>query len=171
MLHVMQNEFTFTVSPDDHKEAQRIHLRPRPIFKVLLYIILALVAVAFVFSIADGDFFNSDTLIMGGFGIYLYVAYRFIFPRKWLKVYRENKILQKEQNFRFDNEGIHAHSENGTGMVAWKDLLKWKEGKETLLIYPASNLFYIIPKSIFHNDNELLSIKELLVQNLGNQKA
>lgn len=167
----MQKEFTFTVSPEDHESSQRLHLRPRPFFKVLLYIVFALVAVAFVFSIADGDFLNSDTLIMGGLGIYLFVAYKFIFPRKWLKVYRENKILQKEQNFRFDDEGIHAHSENGSGKVAWQDLLKWKEGKDTLLIYPASNLFYIIPKSIFHIETELTSIKELLVQKLGNPKA
>ena len=70
-----------------------------------------------------------------------------------------SKGLQKEQNFRFDDEGIHAHSENGSGKVAWKDLLKWKERKEALLIYPASNLFYIIPKSIFQNEAELFSIR------------
>jgi hypothetical protein len=167
----MPKEYTFALTEKEHGSAQRLHIRPRTIFKYLFFIITLLWLVACISSFNRNGFYDTIFLILLGVGIYFFVAYFIGLPLRSRRNFRKHKMLQQEQTFTFHDEGVDAKSSNGTGTINWSDFFKWKDGKDMILLYPAPNLFYPIPKRIFETESDLLAIHDLLSNCLGKPKA
>lgn len=130
-----------------------------------------LVAAGYTLSVENGDFYSTSFRIVVGVIVYTLIIYYLLLPFFWCRNFRRNKILQKEQTYIFHEDGLEASSSIGTGKIEWSDFFKWKSGGDMILVYPAPNLFYLIPKRIFDTEDEFHNIHDLLLRCLGKPKT
>lgn len=55
-------------------------------------------------------------------------------------------------------------------MEKWNDIYKIIERENVLIIYESSNSALILPKRFFDNDKDLISVKELIKENMSKNK-
>jgi hypothetical protein len=75
--------------------------------------------------------------------------------RRLSKIYKEQKALQSECTLDFDAEGIHWASEYGTSLLPWRDVFKYKNNRELILIYQSSAIYHLIPIRAFEAPSAL----------------
>jgi hypothetical protein len=51
--------------------------------------------------------------------------------------------------------------------VPWNDVLKWRSNEKLVLVYPAANLFYLIPRHFFQSESDYCEFLALLNSKLG----
>lgn len=73
------------------------------------------------------------------------------------RVYRRNSLLHKPQSFSLSEQQIRFRSENGEARYQPDELKKIKIYSDMVLIYPITNVFHMIPRSVLSSrDLELL---------------
>jgi hypothetical protein len=53
---------------------------------------------------------------------------------------------QGERSVLLDGSGVHWHWNGGSSDIAWKNYVRWLEGKKQFLLYTSPACFNIIPK-------------------------
>lgn len=124
----------------DYLAAQRLHIRPRPIFAVVG---LMLLAVALVMLYAS----RSWTLALAL--AFLFVVLFVYEPFKAKRLFRQYKALSQRTIVEIRDNGLFFKHENGEGLVPWSHVIKWRSNDKLLLLYPASGLFYLLPSHFF----------------------
>ncbi len=66
------------------------------------------------------------------------------------------------------DDGLFFKRETGEGLVPWSHIIKWRFNHKVILLYPTSNLFYLVPQSFFNNVQDYQSFQMLLKTRLGN---
>lgn len=100
---------------------------------------------------------------MLGYFITLYL----ISPWQAKRHYRNYKSIQKPIKIELVDGGFTITADNGQGNAKWDNLLKWREGKEYILVYLAPKLFYMIPKRIEELGFDMEGFRRLLREKLG----
>jgi YcxB-like protein len=159
-------QITGTYTVKDIEAAARVHVRLRRSFANmgLLLITLALFVLGFAFF--------SSRPIESGWAVWVLVAallYIVLFlsvgiPFNARRMYKQRKDLQRECTFSVSEAGLHFSTEGMAGTKPWTDYLSWKEGKGTILIYMADNLYQMIPKRFFTSDTDLQEFRQYLSQ-------
>ncbi|AZN39360.1 YcxB family protein [Paenibacillus albus] len=62
------------------------------------------------------------------------------------RVYKSNKIIQKDQTIELSERGLHLTSVNSTSWIEWTDVYKAVESKSQYLIYISKNQAVVVPK-------------------------
>jgi hypothetical protein len=159
-------QITGTYTIKDLEAAAWVHIRLRRSFAIL-----GLLLIAVALFILGYAFFSSRPTSLG-WGLWVLVAgllYIVLFlcfgiPFNARRMYKQRKDLQRECTFSVSELGLHFSTEGMAGTKPWTDYLSWKEGKDTVLIYIADNLYQMIPKRFFTSDADLQAFRQYLSQ-------
>ena len=147
------------IQESDYVRSQYLHIRPRPIFAVVGAPILALFAWAFV---------ESHSWVMGGVAAYLALWLLVFIPWRAKRSYKQYKALSEPVSVEVRDDGLFFKGENGEGLVPWSHVVKWRKSKRLLLLYPASNIFHLVPSHFFQSDEAFVAFSEIVKGKVGN---
>ena len=77
-------------------------------------------------------------------------------------VVTNNKAMQRGQQLSWSDEGLVLASEQGSTRIDWPDLIKWKEGDGVILLYLTDQLYIVIPRRCFPNEETYASFRSAL---------
>ena len=130
------------VSEKDCVAAQYLNMRPRGVLAVIGTLICLLAVVLMLISV-------SWPLV--GVMAFL-VAWYFVYvPWASKRNYRQYKAMARAYTVELTDEGYRTFGEHGEGTIPWSDIASVRHNKNLLLIYPTSNLFYIVPHHFFES--------------------
>ena len=131
------------ISEQDFLAAQRLNFRPRPIFAVLGILLLMLMAYVVVELVPDSSCY---VMIWLAFCLGLFFLY---LPWKAKRTYRQLKALAEPVTLEARDDGLFYQRERSQGLVPWSHICKWRHNKTLLLLYPASNMYMMVPSHFF----------------------
>jgi hypothetical protein len=86
------------------------------------------------------------------------------------RTFRQYKALSDPYTIEIRSDGLYFSRQKGQGLLSWDEVIQWKQNNQLVLLYPTSNLYYVIPASVFQNSAHFQSFKELLISQLGNAR-
>ncbi len=162
-------KYELQITCDDYKAAMRLHVTPRRRFKIVLYPLLAFLALAIFFTFKNllaGE--GRGFYMLAGGVAYLFLLFEVLLPYRWRKIYRQQKLLQKSFQYEFTADTFHTFSDYGNATLPWDKFHKWREGKNAFLVYQSDNLFHLIPKRIFESPEAQAQLRSYLTAKIGN---
>ncbi len=122
-----------------------------------LFVVLALFPPVMGFSAAS----ISATAIVA----VLLIGFRWgLLPRihrwRFRRTYRENPLMQREQQLEMNPTGFVLRSSNGESRYAFRELKKVAVLEDMVLVYPTTTLFHMIPTELL-SDFELAQFRAL----------
>ena len=157
------------LSIEDYKNAQWLHLRPKPIIKYIGIIILLMFIIGFIFTIYDSWIeknIDKKLLIFFGCTIYLVLFFFVYFPYKFKKYYKQQKLIKEPMEIDIQDLGIKLSSPSVNANLTWDNFIKWKEGKKLFILYQTDTLMNILPKRNFDTENDIIKFRQLLNANI-----
>lgn len=149
------------IRESDYVRSQYLHIRPRPVFAVIGALILTLFAWALIVS---------PSWVMSGVAAYLVLWLLVFIPWRAKKSYRQYKALSEPVSVEVRDDGLFFKRENGEGLVPWSHIVKWRQGKKLLLLYPTSNIFHLVPSHFFQSHEAFMAFTEIVKGKVGNAK-
>jgi hypothetical protein len=151
--------FAGVLSEKDYTAAQFLHVRPRPAFAVTGILLILL----FVWA------FAVDPSVVGfGIALWFVVFFALYVPWRAKRTFRQYKALSEPVSAEVREEGLYFKRLTGEGLVPWSHINKWRIGKTLVLLYPANNVFYLIPSHFFSGPEAFSSFVTILRERLGN---
>ena len=124
----------------DYVAAQFLHLRPRPVFAVAGILMLALAAGAlwrhFTFTLLA-------CLLLFGF------HFGFWLPHRSRRLFRQYQALADPVAVEVRADGVFFRRPTGEGLLPWTHVRKWRHSRTLVLLYPADNVFHLVPRRFF----------------------
>jgi hypothetical protein len=153
-----------TFSPQDLKNANWLHLRPRRALAVfgIFIVIPFLLSLWYAFFGGWSDEVWWVRWAMLGALAYLVALFGIVVPLRIGRTYRQRKDLQRPCTFVPSEAGLRVETEGSGGVKPWSDYLKWKEGKSTFLLYMSDNMYQAIPKRFFSSTEEIDRFRDLV---------
>src|SRR5262245_36237397 len=134
-----------TMTERDYVAAQVLHLRPG--FFILSGILLA-VALA-LWAVLGVGF---APLVAAAAFIVVWSAV--MIPWRARRTFREYKAASEPFSMDVRDDGLFFERPRSSGLVPWSHLIKWRASSSLVLLYPARNLFYLVPKHCFADPKE-----------------
>ena len=156
--------------PSDYVRAQYLHIRPRPVYKVLGVLVLALFFWAAWLVITDDEIDGLDFLFLAMI-LALILNFTVYIPWKTRRVFNQQKALHRELVFKFDDSGISVTNENGQSTTPWDDYLRWKQNDQLALLYMSDCLYHMVPKRFFSDPADADRLIELVTMRIGKESA
>lgn len=164
----------------------------KPLKKIIIYIVaILIIMVAFLLTNNRSDTSNQEVASMEisteenneispyqiVFGVlfvsvilYSSILHPILIKKYLKKQFHTNKLLQQEVEYIFSENGLHRKSESIDCTYKWDDIYKIIERENMLIIYESSNSVLILPKRFFNNDKELIRVRELIKENMSENK-
>lgn len=142
----------------DYVTAQFLHVRPRPFFTFIGLILLGLAVLALIYTRSLPLLVSLICLI----GIFV-----FYMPYKARRIFRQYKALSEPVTMEVREEGLFFKRTNAEGLVPWSHIIKWRNNNKLALLYPAGNVFHMIPSHFFVNSEEFQTFLKTLRVKLG----
>jgi hypothetical protein len=101
-------------------------------------------------------------------GIQIYTPY--LIKKSAVKEFRSNAAAQKEINYLFSAENIGIESEDFHMKLRYEDIHKVVALKNYIIIFESDKLIRVLPKKSFETDDTVLSVLQLLENNLSKDK-
>ena len=158
-------EMKGVIDASDYVRAQYLHLRPRLIYKILGFLVLAAFVWAAWLSLTVGDLDVMDFVFIA-LPILLILNFAVYLPWKTRRLYKQQKSLQGELTFSFDEDGVTVQSENGSWRTAWTDYVRWKKNDQLVLLYLSDCMYHMIPKRFSTEAGDFDTLCELVGQKL-----
>ena len=80
-------------------------------------------------------------------------------------------FLMKEQKYRFVDTGFSVSSDCSNLNIRWDEVYRIISSKHNLAIFISKNKAFIIPKRLFHENNQLLEeLKQVFITNITPKK-
>ncbi len=143
----------------DYVRSQYLHIRPRPVFAVIDFLILALSVCALV---------AYPSWIMAGAAVALVLWLLVLIPWSAKKNYKQYKALAEPMTIEVRDDGLFFKRINGEGLVPWSEIVKWRQNDKLLLLYPANNVFHLVPRHFFTTQEAYAEFVEVLKARCGN---
>ncbi|MGZ4034827.1 MAG: YcxB family protein [Bacteroidia bacterium] len=146
----------------------------RRLIRPLIYVAFLLLLLPSIISIALSGTLNSFLFtpatiaplsILLVFPIILTLTIYFSSKR----IYENDPIIKKEQEFVFNAEGFTYSTENSTTILKWEEIYKQAESPKNLLIYCSPNKTFIIPKHCL-SEIEIADLKIFLTNVVSKEK-
>ena len=142
----------------DYVIAQFLHMRPRPVFAIIGVVLVGLLIWALATS-GSGSLYAVVVFLIVYFAVFI--------PWRHRRTFREYKALSEPFTLVVQDDGLHFESEHGSGVVPWSHIVKWRCNKSVVLVYPARNLFYLVPRHCFSSQSEFGEFTNLLKERIG----
>ena len=160
-------EATYTISERDYVRAMKLFSKITP--KVASIYAISIVALALT------AFFGSPVLGAGAIGgliggLVVVVLGRLIAsPLRAKRHYRKYKAIHEPITIQLKAEGVGFATADGSGVIKWEKIFKWRQNDNYLLIYPMPRLYHIVPKAIANSGFNLSSLIEILQSKVGKE--
>ncbi len=97
----------------------------------------------------------------------LHVVVRYLLiPNRGRRIYRQQKNLQREYQFSWDDQGVSVHAEGYLENLRWADITKAKENEAMVLLYRSDYNFSLFPRRRFSSAEEYAQFRSHLVPRL-----
>ena len=97
----------------------------------------------------------------------LHVVVRYLLiPNRGRRIYRQQKNLQREYQFSWDDQGVSVHAEGYLENLRWADITKAKENEAMVLLYRSDYNFRLFPRRRFSSAEEYAQFRSHLVPRL-----
>jgi len=147
-----------TLCESDYLAAQRLHLKPRPM--------LAVVGVALVIAALGAAYVGRSWWLILALA-YLAGVFFIYMPFKQRRTFKQYKALSEPVTVEIRDDGLFFKRANGEGLVPWSYITKWRTNGKLLLLYPASNVFHLVPASFFPNQGSFIEFVKLIEAKVG----
>lgn len=158
-----------TFDARDYVRAYYLALRPRRWLRWLGYpLVVAYVLIAIVTlwqAVRDGRGWELAA-VLWGIGAYWLVRYFVLLPRRWRRLYRQQKTAGLPTEILVTSEGFRSKSELGEVTIPWSYMHKWRRGRHAVLLYHSDVLFNILPKRVMPAE-EVEALEQLISEKLG----
>lgn len=68
----------------------------------------------------------------------------FLLPRRAGRLYRQQKSLQQQFRYSWDEDGIALRTSTSEGRYAWSQFYSWTDGRTAVLLFHNEQLFYFL---------------------------
>lgn len=155
------------LTEEDYVRAQYLHLRPRPVFFAALVLMLAAAVVLIVLKLFVHPSATTQPAPYVMLAVLGYLAARFFFimPMSAKRIYREQKTLHDPYEVEITEETIRFTSQHGDSSAAWRQLHKYKVGRDFILLYPSREVFHMFPRRWF-SDEQFAEFQGILGRHL-----
>lgn len=150
---------------DEYIRANELYGSPSRRITILYGLAIAGLVVTAVVGSHQTRFIAVGALAGGVVGHYAFA--RLLGPWLVRRNYRKYPLMQKPFFIRTEPEGITFRTESGAVLVAWKDILKWRENEEFLLLYVAPNRYHIVPRRLAAAGLDLPALTRTLAATVG----
>ena len=129
--------------------------------------IVSLAAVIFIaFLVQPTTQAGKDLLRFLGL-VLLWIVLLWVFPRWNMKrQFRNQPGAQGPRTVIFEADGAHWRWDGGSSDVAWKNYIRWVEGKGQILFYTSPACFNILPTRGLQPE-QMVALREMLKQNIA----
>ena len=168
----------YTLTPEDVTAAGRFGFAQiyKENFPRNMLILLAVAAVvALVINLVIG--FSLDEFVEGFImlAIVYFICFVLFFPIAWYllipwrsgKTFKQMPSISREQQLSWDDDAVTFSHENGQFKQPFAEFYRWGHNAEAIVIYPASHMFYTLPRRIFPDSASY----DALIRRLAETKA
>lgn len=158
-------ESTYTISEHDYVKAMRLFSRVTPKIAGIYAIAIACLLLLIIFGppvIASGAIGG----LIGGL-VVVVIGRLVVSPLLAKRHYNKYKAIQEPIAIQLKDEGVVFSMADGSGVVKWENIYKWRQNDSYLLIYPMPRLYHIIPKSIIDSGFDISRLIEALQARVG----
>jgi len=157
----------YEITEDDYVRAMKLYSKITP----KIAVIYALVAAVLVLLVLFGSPVLKGGAIGGLIGCVIAVVLgRFIVNSVLARRhYRKYKAIHEPIHIQLKDEGIELSTTDERGLVRWEKILKWRQNKNYVLVYPMPRMYHIIPKSIEGSGFDMRSLIAALGEKVGNE--
>jgi hypothetical protein len=147
---LVAGEIVFTPTEQDYVAANRAYLRRNIRRRLPLAVAVATLTIYMLQSLSLGGFAPWTSLVASiGIGIVIALAMWFgpelILARAAARLFRQQRTLHNEFQYRWSDEGLAHESPNGQGRIAWKDMYRWHDGETVFLFLLNARLYLFLP--------------------------
>ena len=141
----------------DFLGASRLHVRPRLPFALLGVFLLGATGVMI---------WKTHSLETSGVLAFFIVC---IVAQRWINLrnFRQNKALHEPFTLTLRDDGVSFKRINGEGVVPWDHIRFWRANDKLILIYPSRNMYYLVPRHLFRDDDDFAAFKQSLTERVG----
>jgi hypothetical protein len=152
----MAGQVSFTPEMADYIAASRAawsrSMRQRPFFVRLAVISLVVAMAGFAFGWSDGTL--GDAVAAAGIAVGAVLLWLFLvcgltwllIPRRAGRLFRQQKTLNQENIFSWNDEGLSYRTPKGHSDLTWDDLHGWFERPAVFLFLLNDRLHHFVPK-------------------------
>ena len=139
-------------------------------YRIFFWMIVALAGVIFIsFLVQPNTQAGKDLLRFLGLVLF-WIVLLWVFPRWNMKrQFRNQPGAHGPRTLILDNDGVRWRWDGGSSEVAWKNYIRWVEGKQQILFYTSPACFNILPTGELEAAR-LSELRELLKQNIQSAK-
>jgi hypothetical protein len=153
-------EFSETLSLDDFRRGMRLHYRK---LKWIIYVIGVAIFVSLGPSaVNDSELIRAILFVVGAILLYLFLLFEIVIPYFFCPYqYRQSNLVKGNFTVRLDDEWLSIRSPDIETKMRWKVYKGYKEDRHAFILYPASNMFQLIPKR-FLTENQIHVLQHFL---------
>ena len=149
------------LNEEDYVAAQFLHMRPSLPYAITGVLLLVIMLVVCALDHSKESLIALAALAFFALMLFVYTPYRA------RRTFREYKALSEPVTYEIRDDGLYARREHGEGLVPWADLVKSKKNQKLILLYPARNIFYMLPQRLFGDAEQFESFALLVSNKLG----
>lgn len=157
----------------DYLAAQRLHFRPKPVLRWLLFIVLGYLAAMLLqqaWQIARGGVLPRGWWMLPAGLAYGAFMFFILLPWRVSKIFKERPALAEPNRFTFTEEGMRLEAVRGQIQLKWPMLKRWKRNRNYILVYHSALHFHIFPRRCFIRPEEFAELSALLARNIGTEQ-
>ncbi len=151
------------IRESDFVAAQFLNFRPRPVWAVIGIPILAFLA----YDAVEKLVFESSYSLTLWFACCI-AFFALYLPWKAKRTYSQLKVLSEPLSVEFRDDGVFYQREHSQGLMLWSHFHKWRANKKLMLLYPASNMFIMVPSHFFATPEAFADAIAIARRHLGN---
>ncbi|WP_394408140.1 YcxB family protein [Roseateles sp. BYS78W] len=131
---------------------------------IVLLALMALVAMAG--SLWRGH--ASWAEVFGPLAIAYFPAWYWLYlPWKVRRLYAQQRSLHQPFSVEIETAGLQFRTENGSGLLPWGNLYRWRESGKVFVLYQSDLLFSLIPKRCFESGAAQDEFRTTLARQVG----
>jgi len=112
---------------------------------------------------------NKDPLIvMTLFGILPVLMIVSLYFGVWKQAKKIANITEKA-TFLFNEQGLKTLAESTSSQMNWERFNKIKETDQDFIFYPQENVFFVVPKRFYQDQNQIDNFRKLVNEKLGSK--
>lgn len=148
------------ITEKDLVRAELLRMRPRPFFAV----VGVLIGLFMVYGVIRAIFVGKSYLSLCGFiAVVCYLFFRIRYTAR--KNYR--KVSANPCAMTAKEDGLLLESDRGHWLIKWSDIVKWRYNKKMILLYPAKNSFFVLPRHEFSSEDAYAEFESLVASKCG----
>jgi hypothetical protein len=101
------------------------------------------------------------------FPLFLISLYAVVVPFRSRRTFRQYKALSEPVSIEKRADGLYFKRQHGEGLLPWSHIVKWRRNETLVLLYPANNVFHMVPGHFFPSESDFEAFKALVQEHVG----